>query len=78
MGKSGSEFFRPKRSKIFVRHFDDGNPLKTPCSGTHPQNLLKVSNFGGAPIGGSLIGFGNKLVAVGAPKEKINLASPIP
>ena len=43
-----------------------------------PKNLLKVSNFGGAPIGGSLIDFDNKVVALGAPKEKINLASPIP
>ena len=43
-----------------------------------PIFFLKVSNFEGAPIGGTLIGFGNKVVAVGAPKAKINSASPIP
>jgi len=42
--------FRPKPSKNFLRHSDKGNPLKTPCSGTHPAKFFEtVSNFGGSP-----------------------------
>jgi len=48
--KNGSGFFRPKPSKKFLRHSDKGNPLKTPCSGTHPAKFFEtVSNFGGSP-----------------------------
>jgi len=44
----GRVFFRPKRSKKFVRHSDDGNPFNTPCSRTNPQNFLSLE-FWGSP-----------------------------
>jgi len=77
--KLGRGFFGLKRWKKFVRHSDDGNPPKTPCLGVPtPKFFWNSLEFWGTPIWGSLIGFGSKVVAVGAPKKKINLASPTP
>ena len=77
--KLGRRFFGLKRWKKFVRHSDDGNPPKTPCLGVPtPKIFWNSLEFWGTPKRGSLIGFGSKVVAVGAPKKKINLASPTP
>jgi len=44
-----------------------------------PKNFLKQSRIlGGAPVGDRLVGFGNKIAPVSAPKENINLAFPTP
>ena len=77
--KMGRGFFVVNPQKIFGDILTRVTPSKPRVQVPTPQNFLKHSNFlGGAPVGGSLVGFGSKIAPVGTPKGKVNLASLTP
>jgi len=77
--KMGQGFFVLNPQKIFCDILTRATLSKPRVQVPTPQNFLKQCRIlGGAPVGGSLVGFGSKVAPVGTPNGKVNLASPTP